>query len=1233
MKEKKIIWVLTLLMFLFSNILTPISNIVHAEYSNPAIVKDNNEGTITITARNWTFTIKSEDEWEFHWWAKTEDWPWTTEENSWKEWNENSPCWEWYHVPNYYEWAQLIRAFCDINQQCKASDINWSLWNIDYIYMNTESFKEAFNLININSWYWTNDITNGYKSYMIKYRYGEEIFFDDRNDDVKKFVRCFKNPESTEENSVKKIISLYDATSSRWSDAIYTDRFVVDAGDTITRELVVQNIESIKDNYHINLLHYKDWEEWETYNSYANFPFENWMSVNKNIDLYYETVREPYWEHENWTIRQNDDWSISIYSSGYDKEITIAWEDETTHGFWYGWTSDDPVDPNNYLHSWWEYTNYIDWTREWGNNNEKNAWWWEWDYEENNYWAQREWFWVKWPCQEWYHVPSKYEWEELIKLYCDVNEYCDPENDISYEDWYLNLYHQWASVYFRTAFRIWEESTLLDFEKWLIWDNGFVRNPLTYWSSTPSEYEEYKEVYWFSIWNPYVIRDESSSDSNNQLWIATSLKTVDVYGNYDSQNWSIHNRVRCFKDNDITLNFKDITNNEIISWGTVQSWEMITTEMLPDEIAGYTNKYYDSDNEPIEDILQVVINQSIDILVERVPITYKVMFFEDDESQIAEYSQDLTYDELEDKYLDLNHYTKNYKSFYWWKRITEEGEIIYNDGAEITENLTWISWAVINLYAQWTPNLLTISFNGNWSTDGSMENQEIRYEDLPLFLNSLWYSKLGYQFVQWVQTLDNSETRTFSNGQNIWNLIEEIINESKTITLTAEWSRDEDYTIQYDYNWWKIIWTNPASYNVDTENFTIINPSKPWYNFTYWEENWVNIWEDITINQWSVWNRSFKAIFTPRDDTEYKVEHRLETINWDYDLDEREDKNWRTWDPVEFEVRDETVYPWFEYVEIPEVVNIDWNWDTVVKIYYSRKLYNLTIINEDNENTESIKFGTSITLNPWTKVGFSFWWWQGIENLDNNEWIYTMPVAEDGITLTAIWNVVKSTPTAWGGSWRSVSTNTKTNEDKEHSSAEVKDEEKITEELTWDNKELWEEEKIEEDEKNDGKEVKENWWDNDFENSTENVPFNHEKAVEEKSENPLTRWEIAVMTNILLEVYPQILDWKQEVNTACEEYSDEQDFTSNEKRAITKLCRHAIMWINDDNNSPLEEFMVGENTTEEDFARVINRVISNYDKTSLETVKWALIKLEDSQENVVFETVYNIFMMIKNLIN
>jgi hypothetical protein len=193
---------------------------------------------------------------------------------------------------------------------------------------------------------------------------------------------------------------------------------------------------------------------------------------------------------------------------------------------------------------------------------------------------------------------------------------------------------------------------------------------------------------------------------------------------------------------------------------------------------------------------------------------------------------------------------------------------------------------------------------------------------------------------------------------------------------------------------------------------------------------------------------------------------------------------------------------------------------------------------------------------------------------------------------------VEPTPSAWGG--RTITTTKQENKvvDQEHNSAD-------TEEVKTTNKTT-------------------------DTTSTENI----QKQVQKVSTKSLTRWEVAIMTSILLEVYPQLVEWKQElddVTNACSNYADEQNFTKDEKKAITRLCKLSIMWIHNDTNEPLEEFLVNNKSTNDEFSKVINRSVATYNEKDLTTIKDALKKLEWDEENLVFGTVYDMFMGIKNI--
>jgi hypothetical protein len=59
--------------------------------------------------------------------------------------------------------------------------------------------------------------------------------------------------------------------------------------------------------------------------------------------------------------------------------------------------------------------------------------------------------------------------------------------------------------------------------------------------------------------------------------------------------------------------------------------------------------------------------------------------------------------------------------------------------------------------------------------------------------------------------------------------------------------------------------------------------------------------------------------------------------------------------------------------------------------------------------------------------------------------------------------------------------------------------------------------------------------------------------------------------------------------------------------------------------------MVSNDATNNEFNIVVNRAIENYNEKDFEAVKEVLKKLENDEESVVFGTVYDVFMSIKNI--
>ena len=245
-----------------------------------------------------------------------------------------------------------------------------------------------------------------------------------------------------------------------------------------------------------------------------------------------------------------------------------------------------------------------------------------------------------------------------------------------------------------------------------------------------------------------------------------------------------------------------------------------------------------------------------------------------------------------------------------------------------------------------------------------------------------------------------------------------------------------------------------------------------------------------------------------------------------------------------------------------------------------------------------------ININNWEAVNDKYNWEDVLVTWNANKYatIYTCS-ASTFVAYTEnnkpVENTITSSTAVWG--WRTITTKQETKTiEQEHNSADI-----VEPETTQTSSETVKAPAIEE----------------------------QVKKIEWRS---LTRWEVAIMTNILLEVYPQLVEWKQElddVTNACSNYADEQNFTKDEKKSITRLCKLSIMWIHNETSEPLGEFLVNSKSTNDEFSKVINRSVATYNEKDLSTIKEALKKLEWDEENVVFGTVYDMFMSIKNILS
>ena len=543
----------------------------------------------------------------------------------------------------------------------------------------------------------------------------------------------------------------------------------------------------------------------------------------------------------------------------------------------------------------------------------------------------------------------------------------------------------------------------------------------------------------------------------------------------------------------------------------------------------------------------------------------------------------------------------------------------------------------------WDETILT-QFEHWESFDKSLTWQLLSNIDIPE-----WYH------VEWYITWDNNELTWF-----------DFDNEEITTTMTLIWEVVNDNNWIFDLGNWirKVVWNN-KSIKYDTNLIGWIQ----WWANASWElySNDNNAWwwaNDDIDNQFWAWNNWFWRQWPCQDwwhvasNWEWKTLVNYSCYN-NPNCNPKENINDDYWSPIilsnysnrqsllwfNFEawraIRTSSFISWINFVWIGN--NYIEVYDTVVQNYYinyrnTNVIANIpknapinvlcidnyyATITFKNKKDETIIIDSISDIEKDKKINLNQLpeqeeWYTNHYYLKNNgefeeiENILELIITSDlNIYVESVQNIIPSEPdsvsspvshtSGWSG--RPISTiKQETKLEQEHNSADT--EENKTQEQT----------------------------------ATSVTDKSEKKTVEEKIEiikpKALTRWELAVFSNILTEVFPQLTEWKKNVNEVCNEYTDYKEFSAKEEKAVSKLCRLAIMGIIEDDKTPLETFGINNLSTNEEFIKVVNRMTDKYSEKELKDLKSALSSLEnDKEDNLVFWTVYDVFMKVKALFN
>ena len=148
-----------------------------------------------------------------------------------------------------------------------------------------------------------------------------------------------------------------------------------------------------------------------------------------------------------------------------------------------------------------------------------------------------------------------------------------------------------------------------------------------------------------------------------------------------------------------------------------------------------------------------------------------------------------------------------------------------------------------------------VTSSANWAH--SSAGWPYKYEDTVTLTAT---TGAGYTFTSWTVKDASGNTVTVNNSENMnWATFQM---PASAVTITPNVTVNT-YHITYDLNSWSVSGTNPTTYTVESNNITLINPTRDHSNFDGW--SWTNItWLSgtVVIPKWSVWNKSYEAIWS-----------------------------------------------------------------------------------------------------------------------------------------------------------------------------------------------------------------------------------------------------------------------------------------------------------------------------------------------------------------------------------
>ena len=263
-------------------------------------------------------------------------------------------------------------------------------------------------------------------------------------------------------------------------------------------------------------------------------------------------------------------------------------------------------------------------------------------------------------------------------------------------------------------------------------------------------------------------------------------------------------------------------------------------------------------------------------------------------------------------------------------------------------------------------------------------------------------TRKGYTFKGWTGSNGNTEQSSVSIAKGSMG------NKS----YTANWTPIK-YNIKYELDGGVLSAANPTEYTVETETFTLNNPTKEGYTFKGWSKSLTSTSSynaTMTVEKGSTGDKEFRAVWQENTNTLYKVNHCTKDLNASTYTCESETKTGTTNSVIKVENLKKTIKG-FKYskghVDGKDVTEttILANGKREISLYYEREIYTVKLSVNSGINKVSIvaigyetkignssaaatgtyEYGTKITINAEVSTGYSFkaWTYNGASSLQD----------------------------------------------------------------------------------------------------------------------------------------------------------------------------------------------------------------------------------------------------------